>query len=581
MSYINRQSAKDSETTQKITGTTATIPHSDQRASTATQLKQQNIMRAAHSPNIIQKLTAEEDEPLQGEFEAEAPAQLQEAAVPKPNNTGLPDNLKSGIENLSGYSMDDVKVHYNSDKPAQLNAHAYAQGSDIHLAPGQEKHLPHEAWHVVQQAQGRVKPTMQMKGEVPVNDDKGLEQEADIMGAKAIANGQNWKTPSTASVIPSSKHISQLQNKKAVMQLSSNEDQSGDESEAEAVMAKAANEIEQVNSGGALMETEVGFSDEALLHDAPVQSERKSIAVTFQKNAQSQAQTIYISPGQRNGLHIYAEQNGCNFHYQYQGVTYQGQFIVQGKFKTQTTQLAATVTGALNAGAAKAAYAPAPNLANGTLTFNGVNARNVTTGASGTSLNRQVSGSGVGKTRPNQWAQFLAMVGKSNPFKQGHHMHQDLGGDGTHDNLAPFTSSLNGLHYHRVESHVLTQTDAPPSSDQFADYSCTPVYGGNAGIQTWGKNKFNAMTGPNQLAAMVGAGVISAATAAAAAGAPSVAQLTLGRNWIDAYVNGTFPTSINCTVRFIDYTPPVPPPAAAPATTVATAPQNVNITNDF
>ena len=45
--------------------------------------------------------------------------------------------------------MDDVNVHYNSNKPAQLQAHAYAQGTDIHLGPGQEKHLPHEAWHVV------------------------------------------------------------------------------------------------------------------------------------------------------------------------------------------------------------------------------------------------------------------------------------------------------------------------------------------------------------------------------------------------------------------------------------------------
>ena len=40
------------------------------------------------------------------------------------NNTGLPDNLKSGMENLSGLSMDDVKVHRNPDKPAQLHAHA-------------------------------------------------------------------------------------------------------------------------------------------------------------------------------------------------------------------------------------------------------------------------------------------------------------------------------------------------------------------------------------------------------------------------------------------------------------------------
>lgn len=108
----------------------------------------------------------------------------------KPNNTGLPTQLKSGIENLSGFSLDDVKVHRNSDKPAQLQAHAYAQGTDIHLGPGQEKHLPHEAWHVVQQKQGRVKATTQMKGK-GVNDDSGLEKEADVMGAKAMQHLAN------------------------------------------------------------------------------------------------------------------------------------------------------------------------------------------------------------------------------------------------------------------------------------------------------------------------------------------------------------------------------------------------------
>ncbi len=102
------------------------------------------------------------------------------------NKTGLPDGLKSGVEALSGMSLDGVKVHYNSSAPAQLHAHAYAQGTNIHVAPGQEKHLPHEAWHVVQQKQGRVQATKQMKGEVPVNDDAGLEKEADVMGAKAV-----------------------------------------------------------------------------------------------------------------------------------------------------------------------------------------------------------------------------------------------------------------------------------------------------------------------------------------------------------------------------------------------------------
>jgi hypothetical protein len=98
----------------------------------------------------------------------------------------LPDNVKHGVESLSGISMDDVKVHYNSAKPAQLNAHAYAQGTDIHIASGQEKHLPHEAWHVVQQKQGRVRPTTMMKAKVPINDDQGLEKEADVMGARAL-----------------------------------------------------------------------------------------------------------------------------------------------------------------------------------------------------------------------------------------------------------------------------------------------------------------------------------------------------------------------------------------------------------
>jgi len=125
--------------------------------------------------------------PLQGIFEASpAPAQLEQSpATAAPNRTGLPDGLKSGIESLSGIALDNVKVHYNSPQPAQLNALAYTQGNDIHVAPGQEKHLPHEAWHVVQQAQGRVPPTMQMKDGIPVNDAPRLEQEADAVGRVA------------------------------------------------------------------------------------------------------------------------------------------------------------------------------------------------------------------------------------------------------------------------------------------------------------------------------------------------------------------------------------------------------------
>lgn len=118
----------------------------------------------------------DDDKTLQGKFEA--PVQRKE------NRTGMPDHLKTGVEELSGFSMDDVRVHYNSSKPATVQALAYTQGTDIHVAPGQEQHLPHEAWHVAQQMAGRVSPTTEVGG-LPVNDNPALEHEADVMGAKA------------------------------------------------------------------------------------------------------------------------------------------------------------------------------------------------------------------------------------------------------------------------------------------------------------------------------------------------------------------------------------------------------------
>ena len=77
--------------------------------------------------------------------------------------------------------MDKVRVHHNASQPAQLQAHAFAQGNDIHTVPGQDGHSPHEARHVVQQARGRVRPTLQREGGPVVNDDKSLEREADAL----------------------------------------------------------------------------------------------------------------------------------------------------------------------------------------------------------------------------------------------------------------------------------------------------------------------------------------------------------------------------------------------------------------
>ena len=56
----------------------------------------------------------------------------------KKNKTGLPDRLKAGVETLSGLSMDDVSVHYNSAKPAQLQA---VEGSSLAHSAGEVREV--------------------------------------------------------------------------------------------------------------------------------------------------------------------------------------------------------------------------------------------------------------------------------------------------------------------------------------------------------------------------------------------------------------------------------------------------------
>ena len=205
-SQENKSQSVANAISQKQNGSESTFQFVDNRPEAVAQRKRQEV--ANNSPQVKQLMAfremasnspqAKQAAQLQAMAENNSAKQqqpIQKKASPessrRENKTGLPDNVKTGMENLSGMSLDDVKVHRNSDKPAQLQAHAYAQGTDIHLGPGQEKHLPHEAWHVVQQKQRRVKPTMQMKGKVNINDDASLEKEADVMGAIAAKHGQD------------------------------------------------------------------------------------------------------------------------------------------------------------------------------------------------------------------------------------------------------------------------------------------------------------------------------------------------------------------------------------------------------
>ncbi|WP_299740701.1 DUF4157 domain-containing protein [uncultured Roseobacter sp.] len=147
----------------------------------------QNLKSLQRAAEPVQRM--EDEEMLQGKAKngslAADPVQLKAGDG---SSQGLPASLQSGVEQLSGVDMSGVQVLYNSSRPAQLQAHAYAQGQAIHLGPGQETHLPHEAWHVAQQAQGRVQPNGQVAGQA-LNDDAGLEREADVMGARAMQEG--------------------------------------------------------------------------------------------------------------------------------------------------------------------------------------------------------------------------------------------------------------------------------------------------------------------------------------------------------------------------------------------------------
>ena len=115
----------------------------------------------------------------------------------EPNLTGIPTQMKLQFEEKSGLSFDDVQVHYNSDKPAKLGALAYTQGTQVHVGPGQERHLGHELGHVVQQKLGMVRPNISINGTM-INYDNRLERQADNLPHSVLlksTNSQNNMMP--------------------------------------------------------------------------------------------------------------------------------------------------------------------------------------------------------------------------------------------------------------------------------------------------------------------------------------------------------------------------------------------------
>lgn len=131
----------------------------------------------------VQRAPEDEEDLLQGKFVAQRKAG---------NQTGIPDEVKQRMEHSFDTDFSSVRVHPDSSKAPDVGALAFTQGTDIHFAPGQFKPdtssgqqlLGHELTHVIQQAEGRVRPTGEIAG-MSVNDDASLEHEADVLGAKA------------------------------------------------------------------------------------------------------------------------------------------------------------------------------------------------------------------------------------------------------------------------------------------------------------------------------------------------------------------------------------------------------------
>jgi len=141
------------------------------------------------SPDAVPALQAQVDRsPRMGAQRATLQRVGAGAADPPADSGDLPGGLRASMEAASGVDLSGVRVHRQSSEPHEVGASAFAAGDEIHLAPGQDRHLPHEAWHVVQQRQGRVAPTRTLENGVRINDDPALEREADEMGARAEAS---------------------------------------------------------------------------------------------------------------------------------------------------------------------------------------------------------------------------------------------------------------------------------------------------------------------------------------------------------------------------------------------------------
>jgi hypothetical protein len=211
-------------------------------------------------------------------------------------------------------------------------------------------------------------------------------------------------------------------------------------------------------------------------------------------------------------------------------------------------------------------------------TFGATTGAQTSTASNNESLHAEPNGGPVGPTRPLNWVHFTALTGGRTPFKQGHSLHQRLGGHGTPQNLSPFTGSLNGLHYGRAEQQVKDYANSTRSPG-YAHYDVDINYGNNAAIAAWSRNRFDQLVIQDvdwAIACMEAAGIITLANSAlyTAAGAIPAGEIAVTHTWLNNYVQTTFPTDIDVSARFFEWN-------AAAGNWKRSVRQDINITNDF
>ena len=167
-------------------------------------------------PKLRMQAIEEEEEMLQPRIQMKS----RENFANMQSDTSLPEETQIKMESAFGEDFSNVEINKNSKNANDLGALAFTQGENIHFATGQfnpqsksgQELIGHELTHVVQQRHGRVAQTAQLKG-LSVNQDKRLENEADVLGKKASqaksAVNDNL-TPKQANSIPGENGVTQF-----------------------------------------------------------------------------------------------------------------------------------------------------------------------------------------------------------------------------------------------------------------------------------------------------------------------------------------------------------------------------------